>query len=189
MLIISGIQVMNELNGITFFPTYFIKILKIDQKTAAYCQSVLSTATTVGRLINIFLTMKIGIQLMLFINFGSMIAGNCLIWIVGSYSLFGVYAGMILLGYGFSNAYPIIIAYVEERVTLSNKIMSLMNFSASFFLVLSPVLLGKIIDTNPSYFIILNLAITSFSFLVYVVLFILERLRLANKLRNFSFLN
>ena len=180
ILLIIGIQNSNERNASTFLPTYFIKTLKIDQKTAAYCESVLSTSFTIGRFLNIFLTMKMEIETMLFINFCSMIAGNCLIWTVGGYSLFGVYAGLILLGYGFSNTFPIIIAYVEERVTLSNKIMSLTYFSGAVFSTGTPFLIGKFLNTKPTYFILLNLLITLFAFLMFIILFVLEKLRLTN---------
>lgn len=181
--LLAGIQLANEYNAVTFISTYLQRSeLKLDEKTAAYCQGYISTAITVGRILNLFLTIKISSQTMLFINYFFMILGNCLIMTIGTYSLQGVYVGCCLLGYGFSNCFPMMIAFVDERITINNKIMSLMNFSATILLTGSPILLGRFLDTNPSYFIVLNLIVTSSAFVFYILLVILEGLRLTKRI-------
>ena len=74
------------------------------------------------------------------------------------------------------------ISLIEERVTMSNRIMALLTFSGSVFLVVSPVTVGKFLDSTPSNFILLNLVITSISLGVYILLITLEFLRLTKKL-------
>ena len=101
--LVIGVQLMNESNATTYLQTYLVKNNHLDPTTAAYCLGLLSTFTTIGRVINIFLTLKIGIQTFLFINFGLMILSTTLIMTVGVYSLYGIYAGLVFLGFGFSN--------------------------------------------------------------------------------------
>ena len=124
--LVTGIQLANEFNANTYLPTYLIRNNAFSQEKAAYCQALLAFATMAGRIVvsakatggcryrhissfnpdlslfqNIFLTMKIGIQSFLFINFASMLFGNALIWTLGSYSLYGIYSGIVFLGFGF----------------------------------------------------------------------------------------
>lgn len=74
------------------------------------------------------------------------------------------------------------ISLVEERVTLSNRIMALLNFSGSVFLAISPVTVGRFLDSTPSNFILLNLALISMSLLIYIALITLDFLRLTKRL-------
>lgn len=93
----------------------------------------------------------------------------------------GVYFGAVLLGYGFSNAFPMMISLVEERVNLNNRIMSYMSLSSGLLIAISSVTMGIFLDSNPSNYINLNFGFTLFAFMVYIVLFILEHLRLSKK--------
>ena len=178
---VVGIELVNESNATAYFPTYLIKNNHLDQTTAAYCLAMLSTATTIGRCVNIFLTMKIGIQTFLFINFGLMIAANLLIKFTNS--LYGVYAGMVLLGFGFSNSYPMMLALVEERITMSDRTMSLLNFTGAFFLVISPITVGYFLDSNPSNYMLFTVAITLVSLAIYSVLVVLESRRMRSRFK------
>ena len=96
--LITGIQLANEFNANTFLPSYLIRNNRFSQEKAAYCQAMLAFSTLTGRVVNIFLTMKIGIQTFLFINFLSMLLGNALIWMLGPHSLYCIYGGIALLG-------------------------------------------------------------------------------------------
>lgn len=101
--LIAGIQLANEVNAVSLLPTYLVESeLKLDQKTASYSQSVLSSAILVGRGVNILLTLIINVQTMIFLNYISMIAGNVLIFLtVKEQSLLLVNIGIALVGYGF----------------------------------------------------------------------------------------
>ena len=142
---------------------------------------MLSTTTTIGRIVNIFLSMKISIQTFLFINFSLMTASFLLIIIIGSYSLYGVYGGILLLGFGLSNTYPLMLSFVEERITMTDRTMAVLNFTPSVFLVIVPVVVGNFLDTDPANFMMFTLAILLVSLTIYIVLIVLETRRLASK--------
>jgi len=176
--LLTACQMANENNFLLFISAYLQKSdLKLDESAAAYVQGSLSTANTCGRIINIFLTMFISTQTMLFINFFFMIAGNCILKFSGT--LTGVYCGTILLGYGFSNCLPMLVGFVDERVTMRNKIMSLMNLSGAILNMSSLFLLGRILDTHAYYFTTYNLVITMVAFSIYCLLVVIERFRLS----------
>lgn len=180
--LITGIQLANEFNANTYLPTYLVRSNGFSQEKSAYCQALLAFSTLAGRVVNIFLTLRIGIQTFLFVNFISMLLGNALIWTIGPYSLYGIYIGIAFLGFGFSNAFPMMISLVEERVTLNNRIMALLSFSGSVFLAVSPVTVGRFLDSTPSNFILLNLVLVSVSLTIYIVLITLDNRRLSKQM-------
>ena len=179
--LVVGFELTNEFNSNTYLPSYLVKNNALDQASAAYCQALLSTSTTIARIVNIFLTMKISTQTFLFINFALMIAGNSLILAFGRFSLYAIYAAVVLLGIGFSNSFPMMLALVEERITMSDRVMAMLNLSGSVFLVISPIVVGKLLDTSPANFMLLSLSVTLIALVFYIALVALESRRMANK--------
>lgn len=134
--LIAGIQLANELNAVSLLPTYLVKSdLHLDKETASYSQAILSASILIGRGVNIFLTLFINIPTMIFINYVCMILGNCIILIFSDVSLLVVNIGIAFVGYGFSNCYPMFLSYVDERVTLKNKLISFIFFTGGIFQV------------------------------------------------------
>ena len=99
--LVVGIELMNESNATTYLPLYLVKNNHLDPKMAAYCSALLSTFTTIARVVNIFLTMKVGIQTFLFINFALLLAGNTLIITANVFTMYRIYAGIVFLGFGW----------------------------------------------------------------------------------------
>jgi MFS family permease len=179
-MIIVGIQEALDYNIPTFLPTYFVKVINLDQLTAAYCQSVFSSSIFVGRLINIFISIIIDVKIMIFVNFILMIIGNYLMITVDN-SLTGIYIGMAILGIGSSSSYPLLISFVEQTITLTNKRMSIINFSSALFITISPIVLGKLIDAKSEKFLLFNFNMVMFSFIIFIILLLLEHRRFNSK--------
>lgn len=182
--LVVGLQLTSEFNSNTYLPTYLVKNNRLDQATAAYCQALLSTSTIVGRVVFIFLTMKISTQTFLFINFALIALGSTLILALGQVSLYVVYTGIVLIGFGYSNAFGLLLALVEERITMSNRVMALMNFSGAVFLAVSPITVGRLLDTSPSDFMLLSLTLTLVSLVFYITLVVLEFRRMAGRSKD-----
>lgn len=178
--LVVGMELTNEFTLNSYLPAYLVKNNHLDQATAAYCQALLSASTMIGRFVNILLSMKIGNQTFLFLNFSLIITGNCLIMIVGRLSLYGVYTGIVILGIGISNAFAMMLALVEERITMTDRIMSLLNFSGAIFLAVAPISVGQLLDKSPADFMLLSLALTLIALVFYIFLVMLESRRLAS---------
>ena len=165
----------------------------LNETTGAYYQAFLSGAITIGRFGNIFLTMIIKVQYLIHINFVLMLIGNYVLfsdfififqtWF-GTIKMMGAYIGIILIGLGFSSLHPFLISFIEERISMSNKLVAFMTFSSGVFQTIIPFLIGDQIETNPAFFIFLNLVITSVAFVLYAILTYFERIRFRNL--NFS---
>jgi len=175
--LIVGLHWANEQNHYNYISTYLQKKKGLPEKTAAYGQSVLSMSITIGRLLNIFLTMCVKVQYMIFVNFTLLILGNFIMIISGT-SISGAYASIVFIGLGFSSLYPFLISFVEERISMSNRMIAFMTFSAGIFQTPGPLLIGEYLEKTPDKFIVFNLAITTSAFALYIVLSTLEFFRL-----------
>lgn len=81
--LIVGINWCNEQNHYNYISTYLQNTKNLTEKTSSYGQGLLSISITVGRLLNIFITMRVKVQHMLFVNFVIMVFGNIVLIING----------------------------------------------------------------------------------------------------------
>ena len=75
------------------------------------------------------------------------------------------------------------LAMVEERITMNDRVMALINFTGSVFLLFSPITVGNFLDSNPSTYMLLTLEATMVALVIYVVLVVLESRRMASRLK------
>ena len=166
--VIVAIEVGNEINFANFLPVFLTKQpYSFDEIKASYISIILTGCITIGRFINIFLSLKIETEFMIYVNFLLMFTGNLILTFCGNSSTL-IWTGIGLIGTGFSSTYPLIIAFVEKRYLITNSLSSLLEFSCLFLLCVVPVAFGHIIDNIPSYFIYIN----TFTNLLILTLFI-----------------
>lgn len=170
--IIVTLQVGCEINFVNFVPTFLTKLSSFNftETEASYISIVLTGCVTIGRFLNIFLSLKIETEFMIYVNFVLMLAGNLIFVFLSDNSEALVWTAMCLVGLGFSSTYPLIIAFVEKRYLMTNSLSSLLEFSCLFFVCFSPIAFGHILDNMPTYFVYINtftnmLLLILFSFL------------------------
>ena len=180
IVIIVSFQMSNEVNT-TYFLTATLeksKNLKLNQQDAAKTFAILQTVITIARFLNIFLSFKVNAVANLYFNFAAMMSGIIMLVIYLSKSLFYTKIGISLLGLGQSSTYPLLIAFVEQRITLTNRVSSIMSFSSVFGLSVSPLVIGSLIDDNPNSFVYITLFVTIVTISVFTKLYFMEVLRL-----------
>lgn len=86
--LIIGIHLANEQNAYNYIPSYILDTHSdvLTERTSSYGQGLLSLCITIGRLTNIFLTMFIKIQHMIFVNFFLVILGNLVMMLFGAFN-------------------------------------------------------------------------------------------------------
>lgn len=167
---LTTMQVGMEINFVNFCPTFLTRLTSFDfnETEASYISVILTGCVTLGRFVNIFLSLKIETEFMIYVNFLLMLAGNLILIFFSSKSVELIWTGIGLIGLGFSSTYPLIIAFVEKRYLMSNSLSSLLEFSCLFFVCFSPIAFGHILDNIPDYFIYIN----TFSNLLIIILFV-----------------
>ena len=179
--IIVTLQVGCEINFVNFIPTYLTKLssFNFDDTESSYISMILTGFVTFGRFVNIFLSLKIDTEFMIYINFTMMLGGNLILIFLSNHSVEFLWTGIGLIGLGFSSTYPLIIAFVEKRYLMTNSLSSLLEFSCLFFVCFSPIVLGHILDNIPDYFIYITTVISGILLIMFCSLHLLGSFRKA----------
>lgn len=156
--IILGLEIANELNLNYYLPTYLNKShLQTDQQTVLAMMTVVGIAYAVGRLANIVIAIKMDVQLMLYFNLSLIVAGNLVLTFLAARQTIALtWLSVVLLGLGYSSAFPCLFAFVEQRITITNNLNSFLVFVTSSVFAVDSLVIGNSIDNNPSLFQYLN---------------------------------
>ena len=129
IVIIVTFEVANEVSAITYLPTVLTTTseLGLDNEQAGYVFSILQFAIAGARFANIFLSFRVNTVVNLYFNFVSMLVGTVMLMIFLRRSLLMVEFSIALLGLGSSSSYPLIITFVEQRISLTNRVSSIMG--------------------------------------------------------------
>lgn len=129
IVVIVTFEVANEVSAITFLPAVLTKThgLNLDPEHAGYVYSILQFVITAVRFVNIFLSFKVNTVANLYFNFFAMFVGTVILMIFLQSSLLMVEIGIGLLGLGYSSTYPLMITFVEQRISLTNRVSSIMG--------------------------------------------------------------
>lgn len=129
IIVIVTFEVANEVSAITFLPAVLGRTteLKLDAEHAGYVFSILQFAIAGARFANIFLSFKVNTVVNLYFNFIAMTVGTVILMIFLQSSLLMVEIGIGLLGLGYSSTYPLLITFVEQRISLTNRVSSIMG--------------------------------------------------------------
>lgn len=151
--------------------------LGLDHDEAGYVSSILQIMVTCARFVNIFLSFKVNTVVNLYFNYIVMIAGCITMMLYIDTNLFAVKIGIALLGLGYGSTYPLLITFVEQRITLTNRISSVMAFSSVFVLCISPFIVGNYIDAHPVSFVYITLAVAILALSFFTFLHVMEVFR------------
>lgn len=80
----------------------------------------MSAAYTLSRLLAIFVAMRVKTLYMLYFDFIMITLGNVLILRYANSWEPGLWVGIVILGFGFSSAFPAIYSFLEERINVSD---------------------------------------------------------------------
>lgn len=171
------------MNAVNFLAKVLVKSknLELDEETAGYVYSILAFMINIGRFLNIFIAFRLNTVINLYFNFIAMFGGCLILMFFIQSNLFWVKIGIALLGVGYSSTYPLIITFVEQRISLTNRISSIMAFSSVLGLCISPFIVGHFIDANPISFIYITFLITMISIICFSFLYAVEVMRLRKR--------
>lgn len=109
-----------EQNTFNYLQTFIVHVkLKLSKSKGAFMTGAMSAAYTLSRLMAIFVAMRVKTLYMLYFDFVMITIGNCLILRYANEWETGLWIGVVVLGFGFSSAYPAIYAFLEERINVS----------------------------------------------------------------------
>lgn len=117
--------------------------ITLDASTAAHMQSILSATFTSGRLLTAFLTLKLKPDTIIAYHYGIGFTALATLYL-GQSSVYAIYAGSALLGYGYSAMYPSLLAFIERHLRLSDQVCSSYSFLTGLLSMMPALILGQI---------------------------------------------
>ena len=152
-----------------YLPTYLNKSdLQTDQSTVLSMMTVVGVAYALGRLLNIALAIKLDVRVILYCNLVLIVTGNLVLTFLAAHqTVYLTWLSVVLLGLGYSSTFPCLFSYIEQRITITNNLNSLLVFLTSSVFSVNSIVIGNSIDDNPALFQYLN---STFSIL-FVMLF------------------
>ena len=100
--------------------------LNLTKSTAAYVTSIIYFFYGVGRFINIFVSIKVGIKQMIYFNLMLMLISNILISFAIEHNVWITYLAFAILGFSYSSMLPSFISYFEHRLNMTMRVSTLL---------------------------------------------------------------
>ncbi|UXI22286.1 FAM76A protein [Sarcoptes scabiei] len=133
-----------------FLPTFAVNTdLNLSPSSAAMISSAAALAFTIGRCLSIPLAIKFRPQTILYTNHILMLIGTILLAAYANTSERMLWIGNIVLGCGFSSVYASIYAFLEQKISVTNRIGSIFVFAGGFTAAVSPSMVGRYIEADP----------------------------------------
>lgn len=136
---------------------------------AAYVLSILSSSSTIGRLVTTLLSLKLTPDSILSYHYGLIVSGLSLIYL-GRHVHLAIYLGSGLLGYGFSAMQPAMMAFTERHLLLTDRVASFYAFIGAFFSLVTPLILGQLFHAFPLVLFLIEAAFYSVSITCFALL-------------------
>ncbi|XP_054162220.1 uncharacterized protein LOC128960174 [Oppia nitens] len=143
-----------ELVYFNFGSTFFQKIpVHMSATIAANVISTLSSVYTACQVINLGIALLINRNIMIAYHYViTSVAIIALIFV--QYSVPGVWVLAVIVGYGFSLLYPGILASVGTKLTINNRVGTIIWFISGAFNFVPPLILGPLLESFPMIFVV-----------------------------------
>lgn len=168
-----------------FLPTFAVNTeLDISPSTAAMMSSAAAFAFTIGRCLSIPLAIKVKPVVILYTNHFLMLLGTILLAIYANNSEKMLWVGNVILGVGFSSVYASIYAFLEQQLSVTNRIGSVFVFAGGLTAALSPSVVGQYIEANPLILVWFNLACCLLCLVIFVIIHLTVHLKGKSKMQD-----
>ncbi|XP_054161491.1 uncharacterized protein LOC128959540 [Oppia nitens] len=166
-------QLSSEIIYMQFSATYFQYIpLKLSAQTSATLMSSMALTFTVGRGINIFVSMKLRPQQIIVVHLTITVLGLGVVHF-GQSCLTMLWTGAMIMSYGLSPIICSIYCYLAQYMDVKNRIGTVLLFSAETLNMFIPFLMGLFIEKYPqifTYIMFSNIALSSGVFVIILLI-------------------
>lgn len=164
-----------EVNYFYFSPSYLQKLSDpMSAAEAARVTSILATAYSTGRLLTAIISIKLVPDVIVSYHYVLFLVGQGIIYFGGS-NRTCIYAGTIILGFGFSAVWPASLAFTERHLRLSDRVGSIYSFITGILSLISPLIISQYMTTHPTIIFILGFGFGSLSIVAFIAVNLLIR--------------
>ncbi|CAG7652348.1 unnamed protein product [Allacma fusca] len=171
-----------ELCTAQFIPTFsHFSEVGLSEKQSARIALGLQLGFALGRLLGIFLVLKIAPHFLFAGNFLLLLASNIILLICGGSSVEWLWVGSIAIGLGMSTVLPAVYAYIEKYIFVSDSIASIVAGFGGLVAFVYPIIVGNAVEYNPEVMTYVNFLSIAVCGVASVALFYITHVRGSNK--------
>ncbi|KAG4076474.1 hypothetical protein HA402_005917 [Bradysia odoriphaga] len=169
IVLFLGVYTGMEVSTMQFLPTFGqYSDLKMTESASSYVLTGLIGMSCIGRLIGAIIIVKVRPELLIFINFILVLAGNLILLIWSNDSLPMFWLGSMILGMGFSTIFPGFCAFMEKYLVFTTSVASSVLVFGAFVSSIYPFIIGKFIERHAVVLTYTNLFSTSAGIVVMI---------------------
>ena len=147
--------------------TFVVKSdMHLSKTTGSYMTSFYWGSFTFFRLFSVIMVNFISSRAMMHVSLCLIALGNMVLLPFGNHYEWALWVGSGLMGIGVSSVYPTLWGFLEDVVTVTGKITSIITIASCMGEFIIPILIGYYIETNPMFYLYI---IFGYGFLAYLV--------------------
>ncbi|CAG2109152.1 unnamed protein product [Medioppia subpectinata] len=174
----------NALEGVHMgsLPTYlhYLPLVNISSQRAADVMTLMTSTYTVGRLICAYISLKLRPEIMITYH-TILIFISILIMQFGKTSMVAIWVANGIIGFGFCAMWTSFWILAENCAKLDNTITSIFCITATVFNLVSPFVIGPLIEKHPEVFLYLEMAYLALTIFLFIILMIIVRMSRQNR--------
>ena len=157
--IVNALVTSFEYNFGYYLPTYLTtSVHRLDKHVSAHMASLVATAYAAGRLISILMAVKDRVQYIIYTCILMLLITNGLFFVCPAGDIGWIRFLMFAFGLSFSSLLPSMLAFIEQRVNITNSLNATMLCSATILFCINSIVIGSNVESNPQLFLYLNTA-------------------------------
>ncbi|CAG7786313.1 unnamed protein product [Allacma fusca] len=167
-----------ELTTSQFIPTFahFSKVC-LSEKESARIAFGLQMGFASGRLLGIFLVLKIAPHFILAGNFLLLLGCNIILLVWAGSNVTWLWVGSVGIGLGMSTVYPAMYAYIEKYLFVTDRMTSTVVVCAGLVSAIYPIVVGNSVENNPEMLTYVNFLSLFMCGVAFLVLFYVTHVR------------
>ncbi|GFW71950.1 sodium-dependent glucose transporter 1A [Trichonephila clavipes] len=184
-IILVFVETGTEIGYAQMLASYLVKgPLKLSPTTGSYMTSAYWAAFSVSRFASVFLAIFFSnLQLIVFDVIVSAIGAAILVFL-GPYHEWAMWLTTVLLGIGIASFFPSAVGWIENYITVTNKMASSFCVGAAFGEMLIPYIIGSYIEEMPDILIYVEIASCVLSAGIVLIMWLILRKKQDKYMKN-----
>lgn len=175
-LILMFVETGTEIGYAQMLASYAVKSsLRLSETVGSYMTSAFWAAFTVSRFISVFLAIKVSSLTLIFADIIITTIGSLVLLFLGASEEWALWLATVLLGIGIASFFPAAVGWVEQYITVTNKMAATFTVGAAFGEMVVPYTISHYIDEVPEVLLYIVPVSTVLSAIVVFVMYLILR--------------
>ncbi|KAG8186959.1 hypothetical protein JTE90_028255 [Oedothorax gibbosus] len=175
-LILMFVETGTEIGYAQMLTSYAVKSsLRLSETVGSYMTSTFWAAFTISRFVSVFLAIKLSSLTLIFADIIITSVGSLILVFLGASEEWALWLATVLLGIGIASFFPAAVGWVEQYLTVTNKMAATFTVGAAFGEMVIPYTISYYIDEIPEVLLYIVPVSTVLSAIVVFIMYLILR--------------